>query len=248
MENLPIKQDKNQVDENKKMREHKGLPLLTREEFSKLYYTSSDENTSKTFNYQGYLEQKDGSIFYLDRIATNNVKTASNSNEKGAHIGIDGIESYRNSILPLQDPSQVGEYNIYIKIPYEMQKQEGVVCRDDDCISVSKYIENAEGYGSNLNEILEEIDEKQRAEDYIVVRCSTSPEDLPDARDRILKLNEVIIDYFKKGYDLGSLSKFIYAVDELLAEGCDYEDKENLVRGLLPNYAPDGKNKPVPNW
>ncbi len=193
-----------------KSKEHKGLPLITRAEYERYYGTQSNEDVVATFNFQGYVEEDDGSIQYMDVTAVNGLR--------GVHVGIDGVRSYSDGMLnPPQGPQDIGEYDMYVTVPPEVQKAEGVMCRDDSCRSVESFRQSEEKW-STQEEIQDEIDNWQSQKGWIVSRLMFEPKKDPDVRKRVTVLAMAINDYLKMGGGLDELSSFVsHAVSALMS-------------------------------
>ena len=193
-----------------KSKEHKGLPLITRSEYEKYYGTKSNNDVVATFNFVGYVEEEDGSIQYMDVTAVNGLR--------GIHVGIDGVRSYRDGMLnPPQGPEDVGEYDMYVTVPPEVQVAEGVMCRFDDCESVESF-RKSEAKWSTQEGIQNEIDNCQSDTGWIVSRLRFRPKKDPDVRKRVTVLAMAINDYLKMGGGLDELSSFVsHAVSALMS-------------------------------
>jgi hypothetical protein len=202
-----------------KPKTHKGLPLLTREEFQNLYKTQSTDGVVRTFNFQGYVEDVNavGEIGYRDVLATNGLRN-------GIHVGIDGTFNYHDGMRELKDPSEIGEYVVYVTVPPEAQKKERVICESDSCYSVQQKREQ-ERFRLKFMEqeaweksVAEEIEEDQNREGWIVVRLSIDPKEDNQARKKVEIISLAITSYIEGNKPLEGLQEFILNVGIYLAD------------------------------
>lgn len=220
---VPFKGKAGLVEESKglKSKEHKGLPLITRAEYEKYYGTKSNNDVVATFNFVGYVEEDDGSIQHMDVTAVNGLR--------GVHVGIDGVRSYSEGMLnPPQGPEDVGEYDMYVTVPPEVQKAEGVMCRNDSCQSIESF-RKSEAKWSTPQEIQDEIDHWQSGKGWIVSRLRFEPKKDPDVRKRVTVLAMAINDFLKMGGGLDQLSLFVDQAASALMSMTKMPDPKTLL-------------------
>jgi hypothetical protein len=212
-------------EERLKTRTHNGLPLISEEEFRAAYRTKSDSDTVVLFDFRGYIQTPNGRIEYRDVTATNGLRG-------GIHIGIDGVIGYWGAPPRPDGPHEVGEYNAYIIIPGKTQKAEGVLCRNDDCMSVAEFVERERNYMSEGG-IQEEIDRYPSGEGYIVVRLRIDPKEDPRAREKVSVLALAINKYIQEGLPLEGLSGFIRAAESHIMSGTAMVGDEMLLQSRM---------------
>lgn len=183
---------------------HKGLPVITEEEYRTLYNSHSTETEARIFDFRGYVERNDGSLTFADVVALNGLRG-------GVHVGIDGTVSYSQGNYGLDGPEKLGEYVVYVTVPAATQKAEGVLCINDSCHSVSDYTARESRYMS-ISDIEEDIARQQGKEGWIVARLDIDPQQ-PGARDALRVLGLAITEYLRRGGPLGGLKDFIYAAE-----------------------------------
>jgi hypothetical protein len=186
---------------------HNGFPVISEAEFNAGYRTQSDDDAVAVFNFRGYVERKDGTLTYADVTALNGLR-------KGVHVGIDGTSSYRGGQNGVTGPESIGEYVVYVTVPPEAQKAEGVLCRGDSCESVAHFREHESRYMEE-SDISEEVERYQSQEGWIVIRLTIEPR-MPGARDAISVLSVAISEYLRQGYPLDKLERFVRAAESHL--------------------------------
>lgn len=160
---------------------HKGLPVMDADEYQRFYGTdtaNTGEEAFTTFDFQGFVRLPEGNLIYKDSMATNGLLKA--EGHEGIHVGTDGIVDYGAMMQnhKMQGPEEIGEYDIYITIPTELQKERGVVCQYDSCRSVIDYQESWDADE-------EEVREAQgRGEGWVVIRTSLNPKRDKGARQK----------------------------------------------------------------
>ncbi len=183
-------------------RTHNGLPLLTQAEFQQYYHMRSDDTMARTFIFQGYVENEGGVVF-ADVIATTGVR--------GIHVGIDGVVAYHAPEQPA-NTSEVKEYVVYVTVPPEVQKKEGVVCQFDSCKSEHSFRHNESQY-MDRKAVDEEVESLQSQTGWIVVRLPLEVQE--GTREQVRELSLAINRYLTTGGCLEGLEDFI-------CEACDY--------------------------
>jgi hypothetical protein len=162
------------------------------------------ENEIATFDYAGKVQLNDGEVVYKDSMRTHGIlKTHAH---KGIYIGIDGITDYSNN-RKMQGPEDVGEYDIYINIPSELQKEKNCYVELDSCRAASEF----QGDPEDLQSIRD-------SEDYLVIRTGLDPKDDPKAREKIEIINKSIVNHIMKGGKLEEISELVYQETERLKE------------------------------
>ena len=211
---------------------HKGLPLLSFEEFRSQYTSQSTDNTIKTFDFQGYVEMENGNIEYRDVTAMNGLRD-------GIHIGIDGTIDYHKGQTGLKKPEQIEEYVVYITIPASVQKKEGVICKYGNCYSIEDYIKK---WGEK--EAKEDIkkahsEDKLNSDGYVVMRLDIDPKKTPNARKKISSLSHAFNEYLRQDYPLGKLYDFMRVIDSLLAGNINPFEANSKIKEKLLDYSTD---------
>ena len=182
-----------------------GMPLIDSEEYLRLYQTDIrqlGEKNAVTFDFQGYVKEDregyDKGTFYRDAMATNGL--LKEEGHEGIHVGTDGIVDYsfleRNH--KMKGPHEVGEYDIYITVPPELQKKLGVYCSGDSCRSLSEF----DGSEDELKRIFNNGG-------WIVIRLMLEPHEDPLARQKAQIIHWAIIEYIEKGEPLHRIEKFV---------------------------------------
>lgn len=189
-----------------KPRSHNGMPVITKEEYLALYNGQSDEKTVRTFNFQGYMEAKDGTLCYKDVIATNGLLG-------GIHVGIDGMKSY-HSCDGAKGPEDISEYVLFISVPARIQGERRVVCDGDSISLETEYIENA-GHGEDGRAHMGGIRDQ---ENLVAVRLSAKPRKDAGAREKVFTLAMAVNNYVLAGHPLEHLKTFIYEVEDILED------------------------------
>ena len=219
---------------------HRGMRVLTAEEYKNNYRTdvrSHSEDSLTTFNFTGYVRGYDPdnpeSLIYRDVIATNGL--LADETQRGIHIGIDGVIDY-NRITGnhrMTGPEQVTEYDMYVTIPAELQKLHNCYCIFDSCRAVP---ENPEDY---VTDDIERAYEQE--EGYIVIRLSLDPGEVPAAREKVLFLNDRLVQFVADGGRLEEIEDFVRDLqDELLEldEAASQEFQVALARNGKPISLP----------
>ncbi len=186
---------------------HNGMPLISDAEFLRLHQIQSTKETVATFDFQGYVE-RDGRIEYRDVLVTNGLRG-------GISVSFRGTEQAPPERQP-KGPSDIQDYPIYVKIPSETLRSEGLVAGvadvGDNVETVAKFRKRKSKSGFDEEEILEMIAEGQRKDGWVVATPSTT------ARDKLRMLALAINDYIQRGRPLENLQKFIYTADARLEE------------------------------
>ncbi|TSC59186.1 MAG: Uncharacterized protein Greene041619_22 [Candidatus Peregrinibacteria bacterium Greene0416_19] len=178
-----------------------GLPVLTPEEFRTNYNTDQGINgigSMTTFDFQGYVRTKDG-VHFKDVLATNGLLKTETC--KGIHVGTDGIVDYSamTENRQMKGPQDVGEYDMYILVPGEIQRQTGCVCECDSCRRLDDF-----------NGTKEELEKIYSGEGYIVIRMMLDPKEDPHARDKAAIIHDLIVHHIRAGkplYEIESLQR-----------------------------------------
>lgn len=197
---------------NLKHVEHRnGLPIMDAVDYWRMYNTDIREfgaHGSATFNFQGYVrENREGYEHgepFKDAIATNGILKG--GNHGGIHVGTDGIVDYSDLTgnSRMRGPHDVGEYDIYIRIPTALQREKDVCVRFDSCIRASEvadrgddpeevyksqedYAEDSKKYGIN-----------EEASSYIVIRLSLDPKSDRQARRKAMVIHMAIVQHIEK--------------------------------------------------
>ncbi|MFN7991375.1 MAG: hypothetical protein U0R44_04435 [Candidatus Micrarchaeia archaeon] len=179
-----------------KGRMHNGLPLLSGEEYDQLFAIKSEKGLAKTFDFQGYAETAEG-IRYFDRLTTND--------PRGIHVGTDGVMSY-DMPFGAKSMKEIGEYDIHVKIPAGIQKNEGVVVAYDRVIPIHEYLKTHTGDVSP-KEANEDATKTQKEEHFVVIRLPGKV--IPGTRDLVRQLHLDIIWYLGKKRPVSGLNDFI---------------------------------------
>lgn len=195
---------------------HNGMLVMSESEFSRWYQTPSDDGTAKTFNFQGYVEDEEGRLHYQDVLATNGLRG-------GIHVGIDGTKSYREGKWDMKGPEDIGEYVVYITIPGETQKAEGVVCKWDSCYGVADFKARETQFSrddtleNDLREAERIIKRSPEGEDvWIVDRLGFEPKEDAYARDKVVALNTRRVHHLMTGGRLEDTQRVIGELEEVL--------------------------------
>ncbi len=192
-----------------------GLPVMSAEDFCRLYETDArkhGEKSTTTFDYQGYVryeapEYDESGVFYNDAMATNGL--LKDDTQEGIHVGTDGIVHY-NALTNkrMKGPEDIGEYDMYIKVPGELQKKLGIVCMSDDCDTVESRLE------AGLDQ--DEIEEEQNSSSWIVLRLSLNPKEDQQVRTKVQFIHTQTARYIERGGPLDRLTEFVRRVEDLL--------------------------------
>jgi len=208
---------------------YRGLPLLDSEDCWRLYNTDvrvAGEDTSVTFDFQGYVretrpEMINYGTYYHDVMATNGILKAEGHN--GVHVGTDGITNYSDyaGMHKMESPNEVGEYDIYITIPGDLQKQTSCVCDYDSCYSVSEYTEK-------FNTDQKEIDRLQNSKGFIVIRLRIEPKEDPLAREKVLTIHQAIVKWIENKKPLHQIKDMVHRLEEELMDLDEDELKRRI--------------------
>jgi len=210
-------------------RSYCGLPLLSLAEFQALYKIDSVPGEVRTFDFQGYVEIEPGVYRYADVLATNGLRG-------GIHVGIDGTTSYYDfqGKWSMTNHTDVREYDIYITIPPEVQKAEGVLCRGDSCISASQFREELNDL--DPAEFEQKLDESRDLDGgWVVVRLIMDPQ-VPGARDALRMLNLAITHYITKELPLDKLKDFIDGAESHIQSNTTMARPETLLEEDLDKF------------
>ena len=188
-------------------------PMIRGEEYWKLYNSDSrvaGDETTATFNFQGMVnedrEKYEKGEFYKDAMATNGLLKA--KGHEGVHVGTDGIISYRAFLSSMKSAEDVGEYDVYIKIPWQLQKEMGCVCYSDSCFSADDF--ESKLYG--------DIDQVQKSEDYIVIRLSLEPKEDKLARKKALIIHQTIVKWIQEKRPFHQIKDMVHALQNKLMD------------------------------
>ncbi len=201
-------------------------------EFRKYYDTDScavGEGTA-TFDYQGLVKLGDGNIIYKDVLATNGLLKS--GSHPGIHVGTDGIVHYSShQNHDMKGPEDVGEYNIYITVPGEIQKKTDSYCQYDSCYQATRF----DGTADELREI-------QSSEGWIVMRLSIDPKEDPHARDKVAIIHQAIVHHIEQGRPLYQIDELVRGLEDRLMEMTEADmARESKALGLSkPKALPEG--------
>jgi hypothetical protein len=178
-----------------------------------------------TFNFQGFVIEE-GRTYYRDVLATNGILKG--PGHEGVHVGADGVVNYRAKMenLTMNSPSQVHEYDMYITIPSALQREKGVVCINDRCMSQEEFLEQHD---------YPELEDAYTREDigYIVDQIEYDPEKDPLARQKIEYIHLHVVRYIEIGRPLEQIQRFIGAlmrkIDGMTPDDFKRLDKEKTL-------------------
>ena len=171
-----------------------GLPVISAEDYVRFYNTdirAAGADTAVTFNFQGFVkEEREGYIqgtFYKDTMATNGILKA--EGHEGIHVSTDGVIDYSASgNYQMKSLEDVGEYDIYIKVPGKLQVEKMCVVRYESCTPESEF----DGDSEEL--------ERTRSEDgYIVMRLKLEPREDKLARQKAELIHNQIVRFVERG-------------------------------------------------
>lgn len=199
-----------------------GLPVISEADYLRLYNTdirAAGAESSVTFNFRGYVRTAEG-VFYREVIANNGI--ARGDAEKGIHVGTDGIVDYDAMYENhrMQGPEDVGEYDIYLIIPPEIQKRLNVVCRYDSCYTVEEVVQEELGFGDDEATIREDIKRRQENSEggWIVIRLGLDPKRDPLARKKVEFIHQMIVSHLEQGGSPSEIKSLAQDLDELLSD------------------------------
>ncbi|MBI5135055.1 hypothetical protein HZA86_02380 [Candidatus Uhrbacteria bacterium] len=192
---------------------HDGLPVISSEEFSRLYNTdvrALGSLTAATFDFRGFVRAIQGvGEHYVDAMATNGLRK--DEQQPGIHVGTDGITNYSYN-RPMSSPKQVGEYVVYIEVPGRLQKKMGVVCKYDSCFT-------ADGFKKQFDTDDQEIAQIQVQESgHIVVRLSVDPKEDTLARQKAKVIHDAITKYIENGGAVEQIKDRVADLEERLQD------------------------------
>ena len=99
----------------------------------------------------------------------------------------------------MKSADEVGEYNVYVTIPGVLQKELGVICRNDSCESIEEF-KKTWGYEDDDEELQENIDRAHQSnKGWIVMRLSLDPTEDPLSREKVRFLHLSMVDFLEKG-------------------------------------------------
>ena len=194
---------------------HKGLPFISEAEYRAQYRTESTQDMTATFDFQGYVGFESGTIRYMDVLATNGLRG-------GIHVGIDGIDYYSDQLSFAQGPSDIREYVVYVTIPLEVRMGEGLLCYNDECLTIAQYRKKL-GDAYTEAEKLVEIDNTQRNNRWMVKRTGLT------SRDHVKVLALAINEYIRDGRPLQELEGFIHAAESHIKSNTEMARDETLL-------------------
>ncbi len=120
----------------------------------------------------------------------------------------------------MKGPEDVGEYNMYIKVPGELQKKLGVVCMYDSCYTVENRLERDHDQ--------EEIDRDQSSMGWIVMRLAVDPKEDDQARIKVQFIHTQTVRFIERGGRLDRVSEFVGRLEELLEKSPPEEVSRQL--------------------
>jgi hypothetical protein len=198
---------------------YRDMPVISEDDYIRFYNTDAAamqnvlEGSTTTFNFQGYVRVKEnGNLYYRDAMATNGLLKT--DKHEGIHVGTDGVIGYDIMFdnRHMKGPEDVGEYDIYIKIPAEIQREKNVVCHSDSCETVGSYKEK---HGPDVDD---EIHSNQSGQHYIVIRTGLDPEKDPYARQKIYVIHQGIISHIKEGGRLEEIEDLVREMEKKFEE------------------------------
>jgi hypothetical protein len=214
-----------------------GLPVISFEEYVKMYNTdirALGDHGAATFNFQGYVRYKqddDTRESYKDSLATNGILKGKDHN--GIHVGTDGIVGYSDyeENRCMEGPEDVGEYDVYIRIPTALQREQLVVVDCDRCQPASEH-DNPEAAYRRQEEVARKF--KILCKDGIptsdiVIRLWANPRRDKLARRKAEIIHMKIVQHIETG-------KPLYEIRDMVS---DLEDK-------LQNLSEEGLNREYP--
>ena len=219
-----------------------GLPVMSVEDVRRFYHTDAREHGEKsitTFDYQGYVRYEapdyEPGVFYNDSMATNGL--LKDDTQEGIHVGTDGIVDYSalTANRRMQGPEDVGEYDMYIKIPSKLQKKLGVVCMYDSCYAVEDRLERGDDEKS--------IKRSQDQLGWIVMRLAMDPKEDDQARIKAQFIHTQTARFIERGGQLDRVSEFVGRLEDLLEKSSPEEVSQRLE--LEPAAASSKVAKPV---
>lgn len=230
-ENAPTSQKETKTELEAKKTELKhvetknGLPVMDAAEYDRFYNTDIrefGEDIAATFDFQGYVryeEEGKQKELYKDVFATNGLLKEIGG--EGIHVGTDGIRDYDTPSRGT-GPENIGEYDVYIKIPPEIQKAKDVYCMFDDCRSV----ENAPDYVEK-----DELEHAQGQVGWIVIRTVLEPERDKLAREKARAIHLAIVKHIEDGGRLDQIKNLVYQMEDKL-KGMDEANLKRQMRML----------------
>ena len=201
----------------KSVETYNGMPVMSEDDYIRFYNTDAKamqnvlEGSTTTFNFQGYVRTDDGNLYYRDAMATNGLLKT--DKHEGIHVGTDGIIDYNEMFgnHRMKEPEEVGEYDIYIKIPTEIQREKNVVCSCDSCETVESYKESF-----RVND--EQIRSEQSEQHYIVIRTGLDPKKDPYARQKIYLIHEAIVKHINDDGPLNEIADLVIEMETKFEE------------------------------
>ncbi len=186
-----------------------GKPeAMSQEEFQQRYNIDNyahGEDKFATFDYQGMVHTRDGDVIFKDVMATNGL-LKSDGND-GIHVGTDGIVGYSalSENHRMKGPQDVGEYDMYIKIPAAIQQATNSYTQYDQCFAASEF----DGTPQELREMREN-------ENYVVIRTNLNPHEDSLARQKMRIIHEGVITHIDNGGKLEQISELVSAMESRL--------------------------------
>lgn len=143
--------------------EENEIPVMSEADFSKAH------NGDTHFDYQGFVDSKNGRRVYRDTIATNGILR--NEEQKGISIHTNGSVPYEGlgsarGVFELTGPEQVGEYAVLITIPNELMKKLGLTFDFYKIVKLEDKIADAAPW--ETEESIKEATEKRWNESHVV--------------------------------------------------------------------------------
>ena len=198
-----------------------GFPVISEDEFRK-YYTTDRGALGEgvaTFDFQGYVqgtgENRQTQVRYRDVFATNGLLKSETS--EGIHVGTDGVVHYDHATQAMQGPNDVGEYDVYVMIPAEIQEQTGSICVGDSCMTKEEYVK---AYG-------EEPEKPHNG--AMAFRLLFDPETDPLARDKARFVHMSVATHIEQRRPLPEIGSLIQKLEHELE---DISEEDLAVRQL----------------
>jgi len=179
------------------------------------------EHGAATFDFQGYVresrENYEKGISYRDVLTTNGILKG--NEHTGIHIGTDGIINYNayEGNRKMKGPEDIGEYDIYIRIPTALQKEKGVFIQYGRCSPAN------EVSAEELKEIYSrQIDSCKRygiePGEHIVIRLDLEPKNDPSARKKAQAIHIAILRHIESGQPLDKIENLVRNLEASLSE------------------------------
>ncbi len=198
-----------------------GFPVISEADYRE-YYTTDRSALGEgvaTFDFQGFVQSSDETgktqTRYRDVFATNGLLKSETCD--GIHVGTDGVTSYDDATRAMQGPNDVGEYDLYVMIPAEIQKQTGSVCVGDSCMTREEYVKR---YG-------EEPEELHKGS--MAFRLLFDPETDPLARDKARFVHMNVTAHIEQHRPLPEIATLIRTLEHELQ---DISEEDLAVRQL----------------